>query len=129
MQLKYLLLEGNVISVIPAGAFEGLNKLIHLELGFNKISVIEDGAFVGLQSLSVLDLYENEIVVVPEGALNPVRDGLVEVYLTENSLVCNCSMQWFHVWFVNRRQVFDGDDDQYNCSNIQGINMRTWFVS
>jgi hypothetical protein len=71
----------------------------------------------------------NETVLVSENAFKQVGDKLLRVDFSNNKLVCNCSMQWFHVWFVNHREVFVGDDDLYNCSNLNGINMQTWVVS
>jgi Leucine-rich repeat (LRR) protein len=129
VQLKNLSLTYSQISVIPAGTFAGLFHLELLYLSYNRISVIADGAFRDLHSLN---LTRNKIVVVSEDALKQIRDGQALIHIDfsyQMNIVCNCSMQWFHAWFVNRREVFVGNDDLYNCSNMNGITMRRWVVS
>jgi hypothetical protein len=127
--LSELDLSDNQISTVD-GAFAGLTKLTLLDLSNNKISVISEGEFVRLSSLNVLNLAGNEIAVVSDGTFSQeVRGNLMLVGISHNRLVCNCSMQWFHAWFVERRNVFVGDDILYNCSNHNDTNMRTWLIS
>jgi netrin-G2 len=152
IKLKYLYLGGNNITVIEHGTsagltklqsldfqsnnseiskvtFTGLSQLLVRDLGDNNIAVIGDGAFAALSNLRVLNLTANEITVTSENAFKDVKYGLSRLDFSNNKLVYNCSMQWFHAWFVDRREIFVGDDDLYSCSNLYDTNMQTWVVS
>jgi hypothetical protein len=128
--LSLLDLSDNQITVITERTFVGLTQLQVLNLGGNKIAVIFYDAFSTLTNLIILNLTRNNVIIVPEGTFSQeARRRLEHVDFSNNTLMCNCSMQWFHAWFVRRREVFVGDDNLYNCSNLSGTNMRTWRVS
>jgi Leucine-rich repeat (LRR) protein len=128
--LSELDLRDNKMAVIRKNTFVGLTQLKVLHLAGNKISVISDGAFSYLTHLITLNLTGNEVSIVPQGTFSPECRGRLEhVDLSNNKLACNCSMQWFRAWFVRRREVFAGDDHQYNCSNLLHTNMQTWHIN
>ena len=61
LPLRYLVLDGNWISVIKEGAFQTFRDLSYLSLsGLPKLSLIEPLSFRGLENLQVLDLSNNK---------------------------------------------------------------------
>jgi Leucine-rich repeat (LRR) protein len=106
-----LSLRDNGITVISESTFAELIQLTFLDLGGNKIAFIADNAFFTLTSLNVLNLTRNEIAVLSDQIFSPeFRGQLRRIDFSHNKLVCNCSMLWFHTWFVHHREVFIGDD-------------------
>jgi Leucine-rich repeat (LRR) protein len=63
-------LNGNGITTIESGTFNGLSSLRKLRLQENGITTIESGAFNGLSSLSELNLNDNGITTIESGAFN-----------------------------------------------------------
>merc|ERR1711871_44614 len=57
--MTYLNLEGNKLTRIRSGAFDGLDSLDKLVLWANDIATLDEGAFRGLGKLEMLDLSVN----------------------------------------------------------------------
>ena len=89
--LTLLNLYDNKISTLPAGVFEGLNKVTILHLKRNPLKTIKTGAFNGLSSLTKLDLssvYTNRrshLTTIESGAFDGLSS-LKELNLYYNSL-------------------------------------------
>uniref|UniRef100_A0A3B3VNN6 Extracellular matrix protein 2 n=1 Tax=Poecilia latipinna TaxID=48699 RepID=A0A3B3VNN6_9TELE len=83
-ELKSLSLEGNNISSIPAGAFNGIPNLEWINLKKNKLTSagIDPKAFMGLKMLRRLYLDENLLDVVP----SDLPSTLQELKINENKL-------------------------------------------
>ncbi|XP_054906108.1 extracellular matrix protein 2 isoform X2 [Poeciliopsis prolifica] len=83
-ELKSLSLEGNNISSIPAGAFNGIPNLEWINLKKNKLTSagIDPKAFMGLKMLRRLYLDENLLDVVP----SDLPFTLQELKINENKL-------------------------------------------
>lgn len=112
-KLTYLDLSYNDIGVIPAGTFQGLDRLesfslennkiifldnneceqillglwelIYIDLSCNKIDVIPGGIFRSLRSLKTLILNQNEIRSLDKTAFSSLRD-LKYLYLSNNMI-------------------------------------------
>jgi Leucine-rich repeat (LRR) protein len=54
--VTYIVLQGNQITSIESGAFNGLPLLTTLDLSYNQIAVIDKGLFEELSSLNDLEL-------------------------------------------------------------------------
>ena len=78
--LEELRLSGNQIMNIERGDFDGLTNLQHLRLAVNEITSIETGSFAGLSSLETLDLVGNRFPVIERGMLQGL-DNLKTLYL------------------------------------------------
>ena len=61
IQMQYLILSANKISLLSDLNFNSLNRLIDLELSSNSISRISQQAFSGLIKLNKLDLSNNKL--------------------------------------------------------------------
>ena len=109
VQLKYLNLDSNQISLIEEGSFDGLDRLEtlilshnkldlafnasslfnslsslrHLSLSSNKIQVLESNLFLNLLKLELVDLSRNQIYLVKEKSFNGLTN-LRELYLNDN---------------------------------------------
>ncbi|XP_027858676.1 extracellular matrix protein 2 [Xiphophorus couchianus] len=83
-ELKSLSLEGNNISSIPAGAFNGIPNLEWINLKKNKLTSagIDPKVFMGLKMLRRLYLDENLLDVVP----SDLPSTLQELKINENKL-------------------------------------------
>ncbi|KAG9260346.1 extracellular matrix protein 2 isoform X1 [Astyanax mexicanus] len=83
-ELKSLNLQGNAITTIPGGAFNGVPNLEWIDLGKNKIlsSGIDPQAFRNLKFLSRLYLDGNLLEVIPRGLPHTLQ----ELKINENNL-------------------------------------------
>lgn len=84
--LETIDLSMNGVASIPGGAFSQLSaSLQRLHLNGNGLSMIEDGAFDGLGNLRILDLADNGLVAIPPTALRQTTR-LQRLNLQNNSL-------------------------------------------
>ena len=83
--LQYLYLNVNVIDTIQAKAFSSLVDLVELHLADNKISTLEQGAFDGVLLLRILYLHTNELSVLRADTFLPLRQ-LTHLYLSHNRM-------------------------------------------
>ncbi|KAL0625435.1 Chondroadherin-like protein [Plecturocebus cupreus] len=63
-------LQGNLLNVIPAAAFQGLPHLTHLDLRHCQVELVAEGAFRGLGRLLLLNLASNRLRALPQEALD-----------------------------------------------------------
>ncbi|EHH20267.1 hypothetical protein EGK_03082, partial [Macaca mulatta] len=63
-------LQGNLLKVIPAAAFQGLPHLTHLDLRHCQVELVAEGAFRGLGRLLLLNLASNHLRELPQEALD-----------------------------------------------------------
>ena len=125
--LKYLFLQHNVLGWLGDGItdqFHGLYSLLELDLSYNKIPAIGADAFVDLANIRKLNLRENRLTILEfsishmtslvvvdlssnlnaYGGSGFVDEGNVwenrkmEMTLTNNSFVCNCTSAAFVRW-------------------------------
>ncbi|XP_076865417.1 extracellular matrix protein 2 [Brachyhypopomus gauderio] len=83
-ELKSLNLQGNAITTIPAGAFNGILNLEWIDLGKNKLlsSGIDPQAFKNLKFLTRMYMDGNLLEEIPQG----LPDTLLELKINENNL-------------------------------------------
>ncbi|KAG7478124.1 hypothetical protein MATL_G00077120 [Megalops atlanticus] len=95
-ELKALSLEGNAITAIPAGAFNGIPNLEWINLGKNKLtsSGIDPQAFKGLKFLTRLYMDGNLLEQIP----TELPSSLQELKINENNLrtIDENSLQGLH---------------------------------
>uniref|UniRef100_A0A8C5LWA9 Adhesion G protein-coupled receptor A3 n=1 Tax=Leptobrachium leishanense TaxID=445787 RepID=A0A8C5LWA9_9ANUR len=120
-----LILNGNKITALHNGSFEGLNFLERLDLRNNLISSIQPGAFLGLVSLKRLDLANNRVGCINADIFMGL-DNLVRLNLSGNSfsslaqgtfvnmaslkaiefqtdnLICDCNLLWMLRWIKEK---------------------------
>lgn len=137
--LRYLLLNNNLLKSIERETFYGVNFMITLdlninnltELGFlsnknfsrlrylklahNNLTSIEPGQFIHLSSLKLLDLSSNQIENISDCAFNGIENSVKKLILNFNSLtqINSCA---FTIGFKNNRfvQILN---NPINCSN------------
>ena len=83
--LTRLDLEGNKLTILPTGVFEGLSKVTSLDLNANPLATIESGAFNGLNSLNSLILDFHPLTTIEGGAFNGLNS-LTKLDLESNKL-------------------------------------------
>ncbi|XKL59318.1 hypothetical protein PGB90_000334 [Kerria lacca] len=130
--LQYLRLGDNNLHEIPSDALRRLHRLRHLDLRANNISYINDDAFTGygdtitflnlqknnikilptlafenLNSLETLNLQNNKLTFLAEEPIEPILDTLRTIDVSENQLICDCSLRWYQDWLLNRRNKDD----------------------
>uniref|UniRef100_A0A8C6I8W7 Chondroadherin-like protein n=1 Tax=Mus spicilegus TaxID=10103 RepID=A0A8C6I8W7_MUSSI len=63
-------LQGNILKVLPAAAFQDLPHLTHLDLRHCQVELVAEGAFRGLGRLLLLNLASNRLSTLPQEALD-----------------------------------------------------------
>ena len=83
--LNMLILRSNRISSLPAGIFDKLAYLIAMELNNNMITSLPDNVFDKLSQLAILRLNDNAIASLPTGIFNQLTS-LKRLYLQNNKI-------------------------------------------
>ena len=65
--LEELLLYSNQLTTLPDGIFDGLSSLTTLRFGLNQLTTLPDGIFEGLTALTDLRMVGNQFTMLPEG--------------------------------------------------------------
>lgn len=92
--VKYLELSYNWIETIPHGVLERLPNLAVLSMVKCKVTNIAPGAFNGLSKLLSIDLGNNLLATIPGGVLDEMaqRSG-AKIYLNLNTFTCDCDLK------------------------------------
>ncbi|OBS73283.1 hypothetical protein A6R68_12137 [Neotoma lepida] len=128
--LEHLLLNDNLLAVLPAAAFLGLRRLRTLNLGGNELGHVARAWFTDLAELELLYLDRNSITFVEEGAFQNLS-GLLALHLNGNRLTmlswaafqpgfflgrlflfrnpwhCDCHLEWLRDWMEGSGRVAD----------------------
>ncbi|XP_029467125.1 vacuolar protein sorting-associated protein 51 homolog isoform X4 [Rhinatrema bivittatum] len=122
--------------------FQGLDKLISLNLSKTYLSFLPENLFQGLQSLQTLDLSGNIIVSLPENLFQDLRSlkvlrlndnnfvtltpstldmlpSLALLDLTDTSFVCHCGLKDFVIWLQATNISFRGLAEEIPCFRPQ----------
>ena len=83
--VKYLRLDGNILSKIEATDFETFTNLNYISLGGNGIRNVASGAFDKLKQLTEIHLHDNKIRDLPKGIFQHNQQ-LYEIDLENNRL-------------------------------------------
>ena len=83
--IDWIAADGNKITSLEDGTFEGLDNLTILDLTDNNISKISKDAFKGMPKIIQLGLYGNKLSTLEDGTLTPVAGSLKQLYLQENN--------------------------------------------
>ena len=83
--LKYLYLNENDLSALPADVFADLTSLQVLNLRRSKLGALPMGVFAGLSSLRLLNLYDAGLSSLPEGVFADLTS-LRTLYMFSNQL-------------------------------------------
>ncbi|KAB1252683.1 Nyctalopin [Camelus dromedarius] len=128
--LEHLLLNDNLLAVLPADAFRGLRRLRTLNLGGNALGLVARAWFADLAELELLYLDRNSIAFVEEGAFQNLS-GLLALHLNGNRLTvlawaafqpgfflgrlflfrnpwrCDCHLEWLRDWMESFGRAAD----------------------
>nr|XP_022300754.1 slit homolog 2 protein-like [Crassostrea virginica] len=115
---KHIYLNGNNITVVHRGSFQGLGQLLSVNLYQNKITSLESKAFFNISTLeeiilndnkiheifpwtflmldSLYDIYldNNKISVIHPRAFEKLPK-LQAIHLRGNNIQCTCAIEWF----------------------------------
>ncbi|XP_077289332.1 uncharacterized protein LOC143913424 isoform X2 [Arctopsyche grandis] len=83
--LEIVLLRGNMIRILPSGAFNNNSRLEYLDLSSNAIGIVHQNAFQGLNSLKQLNLSINLIPDLHDDVFLPMSN-LTELIISRNYL-------------------------------------------
>ena len=67
ISLEELLLYSNQLTTLPEGIFDGLSSLTTLRFGLNQLTTLPEGIFDGLTALTDLRMVGNQFTMLPEG--------------------------------------------------------------
>lgn len=81
--LSWLNLNGNQLTSLSTGTFNGLHNLQHLDLNFNPLETLPAGVFNDLNSLEELSLRDNQLTSLPTGIFDNLHN-LRRLALTGN---------------------------------------------
>ncbi|XP_069112156.1 leucine-rich repeat-containing protein 15-like [Argopecten irradians] len=96
-QLERLVLSRNPLQSIPLHVFDGLYRLIYLNLSTCSLSKLEDLQFQSLQTLRSLDLSINSLKYIPSTAVSKFQN-LQELGLYGNQWHCDCHIKPLWNW-------------------------------
>ncbi|XP_033754548.1 carboxypeptidase N subunit 2-like [Pecten maximus] len=96
-QLERLVLSKNPLQSIPLHVFDGLYRLIYLNLSTCSLTKLEDLQFQSLQSLRSLDLSMNSLQYIPNAAVSKFEN-LQELGLYGNQWHCDCHIRPLWNW-------------------------------
>ncbi|OWF50124.1 carboxypeptidase N subunit 2-like [Mizuhopecten yessoensis] len=96
-QLERLVLSKNPLRSIPLHVFDGLYRLIYLNLSTCSLTKLEDLQFQSLQSLRSLDLSINSLQYIPKTAVSKFIN-LQELGLYGNEWHCDCHIRPLWNW-------------------------------
>ncbi len=127
--LEQLNLFENRLTELMPGVFADLPSLWRLDVDANSIHTVHPSALAlsGLPALRQLTLHDNAIVTLPwnvfsENNYSSIRNwSKLELILSENPMVCNCSLCWAKQaeedgWLT----WWDGEKHAPECSNYVG---------
>lgn len=140
LPLRYLNLDGNLITHIKEGAFAQLKDLVHLSIsGLSELQDIEAYGFKGLQSLQVLDLSNNRKLKSLSPAVFSGLDSLQELNLSgslsslPNNMLTHLPSvksitlgRGIHCWRTQKqgqfhRQLGQVQHDEVLSCNVEGV--------
>lgn len=96
-QLERLELSKNPLQTIPFHVFDGLYRLIYLNLSTCSLTRLDDLQFQSLQSLRSLDLSVNSLQSIPDNVVRTFRH-LQELSLYGNQWHCDCHIRPLWSW-------------------------------
>ncbi|TNN74457.1 Leucine-rich repeat-containing protein 24 [Liparis tanakae] len=130
-QLLELALNGNLIHLVTADMFRGLEhlrilylagnqitrRLQELHLQENSIELLADQALSGLSSLALLDLSRNNLRTLGASSLTPLVS-LQVLRVTENPWRCDCAVGWLRTWISEdgQRLLSSAEQRRLMCS-------------
>jgi len=92
--LESLELSHNRIRKIHSRSFNASRCLFSLDLRYNYIRDISRIAFEGMMKVEIIDLRGNNLITLEKDTLTWPGSKLREIYLSENSWLCNCLLKW-----------------------------------
>lgn len=113
VNLKILYLENTEVTVIQNTNFKGLSNLQELYIRNNRyLREIEDFVFRDTPAITHLDLTANALTFLPISMKN--LDKLVDLRMEKNPWACDCRMEWFGNWTVERKDIVKSN---LSCNN------------
>ncbi|XP_061588781.1 leucine-rich repeat-containing protein 24-like isoform X2 [Cololabis saira] len=115
--LRILYLAGNQITRIQDYTFRGLQRLQELHLQENSIELLAEHALSGLSSLALLDLSKNHLRTLGPSFLKPLVS-LQVLRVTENPWRCDCALGWLRTWISKdgQRLLSSAEQRRLMCS-------------
>ena len=103
--LRILRLDNNKIKAVTSEMLRDLTQLASFSINRNYIYYLDNNFFRNNLLLSSLHLANNHLVGFNESTFENVSSSLVEIDLSNNSIVCNCDLKWLVEWLSGNIQV------------------------
>ncbi|XP_046465313.1 uncharacterized protein haf [Neodiprion pinetum] len=125
--LSSLSLLSNLIPDFPTAAINSVHDLRVLDIGFNLITLLPANAFQGNPSLTLLAIDGNPLPTVPEAALMHLNGTLRGLSFGGPFLNCDCKLRWIIEWIRNQDlQVTSREKPQF-CGGPGNLQNRTFY--
>ena len=117
VQLSEVFIEGNNISRIENGSFDGQSNLWYLNLRDNNILEVDEDAFIGLEALETLNLIGNHIQSLHPRTLHPLarlnlldleRNNMTSIsdeLFTQNPLITTLYLEYNQIEEISPRLI------------------------
>ena len=83
--LHWLILRNNIITFLPSGLFQGLNRAKYIDVGHNMISELQPHSFEGVGNVQILKLDFNKLTLITPCTFKEMRS-LTTLDLSNNYL-------------------------------------------
>ncbi|XP_070174205.1 toll-like receptor 13 [Littorina saxatilis] len=128
-KLKNLDITDSRVGVIYSETFASFTGLTSLYLYRNALTYIPDGAFDRMQNLTHLDVGFNRIQTISQFTFGKMAAKRFKILnLGGNPFQCNCDILWFKKWLESSLHIFDRRY-HYVCANLPNVTLQDYVLN